>query len=172
MKGSDLSRTVPVAAYVLFSAVTLIFALREGFAPVGLALGGSSLVYAVGLLTRDADILYLAWLDQGSNLLLMEVESPDANVITVTVSVVAVLLLADLAHLAEVFGRYWVPDKVAAFWREYAHLVAVGSVSSFMAVVGITLAPVLVFSTNQVLYVAVMAAAGLLIVAFVGSSDR
>lgn len=172
MKDGSFSRIITAAAYAGFTVLTALITIRAGFAPVALALGASALVFVVGVITGEADILYLAWLDQGSNLLFVEAESSSATVLIVTATVIGVLLMADLAHIVELFGRHGFAGSVRSLLAQFSRLLLVGAVSGFLAVVCIAFSPVLTAPSDQVLFVSLLAIGTLAAIAVVGLADR
>ena len=146
--------------------------MRESFSLVAVALLCSSFVFVLGLATREPDVIYLAWLDQGSNLLLVEAEGSAASLLTTTGTVVVVLLCADLTHLIQLFGRLRFNGSARLFWKEFSRLTLVGAASGLLAIVSFTLSPILSISSEQVLLVTILAIGALAAIFVAGTLER
>ncbi len=171
-RDSALLRTAPLAAYAALTALTILLAVRGGSLQVVIAPLASSCVFAFGLATGEPDVIFLAWLDQGTNLTLLEAESTTESILVVTVSVIAVLILADIAHSMTYSRPYGGVQRARQLRRQVPQLLLVGGTSCIFALVGLFLAPVLTAPSDPVLVVAIVAVAALAAIAFVGSADR
>jgi len=171
-RDSALLRTAPLAAYGALTALTILLAVRGGSLQVLIAPLASSCVFAFGLATREPDVMFLAWLDQGTNLTLLESESVADSVLVVTVSVIVVLILADIAQITTYSGPYGGAQRARQLRRQVPQLLLVGGTACLLALGGLFLAPVLTAPSDPVLVVAVVAVAALAAIALVGSADR
>jgi hypothetical protein len=171
-RDSSLLRTAPIGAYVALTALTIILALKGGSLQIVIAPLASSCVFAFGAVMREPDVMFLAWLDQGTNLTLLEAESSAGTVLVVTVSVIAVLLVADIAHAMTSYSPYGGVQGGRQLRQQVPRLLMVGGISCLFALGGLSIAPVLTAPTDPVLVVAALAVAALAAVVAVGSADR
>ena len=169
--GSALLRTAPVTTYIALTGLTVLLVLRGASLQVIIAPLASSFVFAFGLATGEPDVIFLAWLDQGTNLVLLEAESAWASTAVVTVSVVAILVLADLANMATASNPYGGVQSARQLRDNSPRFLLVGGVSCLLALGGLSLAPALAIPEDAVLAVSFLAVAALVAIAVLGSVE-
>jgi hypothetical protein len=165
-------RIGPQIAFAALTALTILIALREGSLAIVIAPLASSCVFAFGLATRESDVILLAWLDQGTNLTLLEAESTAGSFLVIGGSIVAVLVLADVAYMAGQSAPFGAVQASRQFRHHVPRLVGVGAASFLFALAGLALAPALTAPAYPELVVAILAVGALLAIVFVGSADR
>jgi hypothetical protein len=171
-RDSVIMRAAPIGAYAALTVITILIALMGGSRQIVIAPLASSFVFAFGLAAREPDVMFLAWLDQGTNLTLLEAESSAGSILVVSASVIAILVLADVAHATASFRPYGWPQGMRQLGYLAPRLLLVGAASCLFALVGLYFAPVLTASSDQVPLVAVLAVAALASIVVVGTSDR
>lgn len=165
-------RVLPVIAFAALTGVAILVAIGEGSLPVVTAPLASSLVFAFGMVVGEPDIVYLAWLDQGSNLILLEAEASSASLLIVATSVITIMFLADFAYLTEASNRYGAVQTLRVFRFQLPRLALVGAVSLLLALAGLSLVPSIAsVPSDQALLVAVLAASALALTAVLGGFD-
>jgi hypothetical protein len=171
-RGSLLLSVGPLCAYVAVTAITLVLALNGRSQLIVIAPLVSTIVFAFGILTSDPDVVFLGWLDQGSNLVLFESEATGASVLLVMVSVTAILLLGDLVYATMSSKPYGVAQAMKQLRQQAPRLLLVGGAACILALVAVSLVPVVTIASDPVLALTVMAVAALVAVAVLGSTDR
>ncbi len=170
--GSLVLRAVPIGAYLAVTVVVVALALASSSRLIVAAPLASSLVFVFGLATADQDVIFLGWLDQGSNLALIETEVAGASIIVVAASVIAVLLLGDLFYSAMSFSQYGGPQGVRQLRRVLPRFLLVGGGATLLTVAGIALVPSISLTSDPGLIIAVLAVAALASIVVLGSTDR
>jgi len=165
-------RLGPNLAFAALTVGTVLLAITGGALQILIAPLASSFVFAFGLAARDPDIVLLAWLDQGTNLTLLEAESAAGSVVVVIISVVAVLVLADIAQMTMHSSPFGGVQAARQFRSQVPRLAIVGLASCLFAFAGLAFAPVVALRPYPELAIAVLAVAALAAIAVVGSADR
>ncbi|MDA4123475.1 MAG: hypothetical protein OK456_09880 [Thaumarchaeota archaeon] len=170
--GSLLLRAVPIGAYLAVTVLVVALALTSPSRLIVAAPLASSLVFVFGLATSDPDVIFLGWLDQGSNLALIETEVAGASILLVATSVIAVLLLGDVFYSAMSFSPYGGLQGVRQLRRVLPRFLLVGGAATLLTLAGIALVPSISLTSDPELVVAVLAVAALASIVVLGSTDR
>jgi hypothetical protein len=183
-KDLDTLRALRLAtpiAYSLVSVLVIRIVLSESEAvSLLLPLIPISLVFVAGLVTRRPDLNYLAWLLLGTTTLVAEAESAWSSILILAVTVVLILVMADVLHLVaivfprgeETIDRVQLAVRLKMLRKRALFSSAIGAGSIFLSLTGASLIPAFVVPSAPVLIIGVLTIAALALMMAVASGDR